>query len=199
MKRNLRGHTIIELIVVAGVFITLSILVLGSWMLVNRTSRVQNSRIQARQQVRVVLNSLTAQLRGAYAVFDGYNGEFGGLTYKVPKGQGGTGSDLLYAIPLNLRDTPVIWKICGIKVVPRDHVEPSNPNAVDILEQTAENVIAPSDSPHQFTAADIAQLPTTPAKRYQLFIDPLDWYFQINSPAYPTGFVNCPTPISIFF
>jgi type II secretory pathway pseudopilin PulG len=192
------ANTLIELLVVSGLFVTLSILVLGSWMMVNRTSRMQNSRIQARQQVRMALNSLSAQIRTAYAVFDGFKGNFGDYTYAVPNGAGGTGSDLLFAVPINLRDTPVLWKVCGVKVVPHEPIEPANPNALDILEQTAENVIAPSDSPHQWTPYDLKNLPCTPARRYQLFIDPLNWYFQINSPSAPPGYANCPSPISIF-
>ena len=185
-----RGHTLLEILVVCGLVGLLMTTVMACYWMFNRSSRSQLSRIEARQQLRTSMAVLRAQLQSSRYIYAGYNGFFASRHYAVPNlstGNTAAPGDLIFAMPQNEVATSMLWKICGMSVIPRNPPDPNNPTAMDLVVQVVENVgPAKFDDPSELTSS-LASLGPASSRRFDAYID-----------ANSYGIIVHPSPLSVF-
>lgn len=130
-KSPARGFTIAEMLVAMGLSLSVGLILTLSWQMVKQVQFGEDSRSSARQKIRNALEEISDTIRRGQYVYAGFSGVVDGHAYTVPA-TGGSGSDLLYAVPLN-NGTSTPYVIYGVYARNRVPFDPRSPNAQQIV------------------------------------------------------------------
>jgi type II secretory pathway pseudopilin PulG len=142
-----RGSSLIEVLVVLGLTVVLLGTAYSSWYFLNRSTRTQSAKIDARRQMEAGLSQIRSNVQAARYVFTrptlGGTVLFGGHNYNLPpiNGLGPMAADLLVAEPETADTNSTSYKIFGFYLQPMS--DPNNPNATQIVEQWTGNQTLP--------------------------------------------------------
>ena len=155
-----RGHTLIEILVSAAIFIAVLSIAYTGFAVINRCFHHQSANIEIRQNARVALSNMSQYLRMAEYVYTGQTVTIEGITYAIPNA-GASGQAIVFASPESGTAGSITYTITGYSLYldpKRASRDPANPNARQLIMYEKRGVVPPvADTPASIVLSNLTK------------------------------------------
>jgi type II secretory pathway pseudopilin PulG len=143
---HIKGYTLIEVIVSAGVFLLALSVANFSFLSAKKSFHHQNASISLRQSARVSLNNMSTYLRYGQYIYTNRTVTIQGATFVIPPTGTTGGNAIVFAAPENGRVGNMRYTIRGYYLRDRVPKDPANPTARQIMMYEKTDVDPPGST-----------------------------------------------------
>jgi hypothetical protein len=176
-----QGHTLIEILVAATIFLgAMSVAYLG-FSTVNRSYHHQSADVDIRQLARTSIDSVSQYLRMGCYIFDNRTVTMDGVTYTVPAA-GSTGNYLIFAYPESGLAGSIKYTVVGYYLQNITPPDIANPTAMRLIMWQKNTITPPiADQPSSINLSSL----TGGARRMlgAYYVRPSGLEFTLSNPA----------------
>ena len=138
-----RGHTLIEIIVAATIFLGATSIAYMGFSMVSRNFHHQSADVEIRQKARISIDNISQYLRMGQYIYTGQTVTIEGITYTIPAA-GNVGYSLVFAYPENGSSGSITYTIIGYYLKDKTIADQANPNAKQLMMYKKTGVTPPT-------------------------------------------------------